>query len=156
MSAKIRDLLGSVLMLIFVAVLWVQRDYMTPFGGIFPDIVMICLAAMVVLTIVMAFTPWRAMKDEKEEKKAVASFQWFDLLVVAIVLLIWSGFLRYMGFAVAGILGFGGISWFLSEDRGSWRNILLSTVIAVALTFLLIFVFEHLLKVPLPAGKWFE
>ena len=57
MTAKFRDHLGSALLLAFVAVLWLQRDYITVFGGIFPDIVMEIMAALIVLTVILSFTP---------------------------------------------------------------------------------------------------
>ena len=80
MNAKFRDLLGSLLMLAFVASLWVQRDYITPFGGIFPDIVMGIMVALVVTTMLLLLTPWRAIKDSEEKEKE--AFHWFDMAVV--------------------------------------------------------------------------
>jgi hypothetical protein len=156
MNAKTRDLLGSVLMLAFVAILWVQRHYITPFGGIFPDIVMIGLTALALLTIALAFTPWRAIKEEKEaDKKASPPRHWFAMATVAAAMLAWTLLLRTLGFALAGVLGFGGIAWFLSERRSSPRTLITSFAIGAALTFLLIFVFDRLLQVPLPKGTLF-
>ena len=103
MSAKLRDRLGSILMLAFVASLWVQRDYITPFGGIFPDIVMIGLALLAVLTLVLSFTPWRAIKEEEAKKEKGEKKNWTDMVVVAIILLGWTGLLRYLGFALCGV-----------------------------------------------------
>ena len=72
MNARICDLLGSVLMLVFVASLWVQRDYNTPFGGIFPDIVMVCFVVLIAATMLLMPTPWRAIKNSGEEKATTA------------------------------------------------------------------------------------
>jgi hypothetical protein len=156
MSAKIRDRLGSILMLAFVGALWVQRDYITPFGGIFPDIVMVGLALLGVLTLILSFTPWPAIKEEAPKKEKNAKINWTDMVIVALILLAWTGLLRYAGFALSGVVGFGTISWYLSERRSSPRVILTCFGIALAITYLLIYVFEHLLLVPLPVGKLFE
>ena len=156
MTAKARDLLGSVLMLIFVVSLWVQRDYITPFGGIFPDIVMVCLAILVVVTILATFTPWRAIKDNGEEKEKETSFHWFDMAVVGVILLAWTVLLRYVGFIATGVIGFGSISWFLNERRNSIRGLAESVLIGVAMVALLVLVFEYVLKVPLPEGRIFD
>ena len=103
MSAKARDLLGSILIFIFVAVLWSERNYMTPFGGIFPDVVMGCLFLLVVVTFILSFTPFRTIKNgdgaaqEKNEK------HWQEMIVVAVILLAWAILLRYLGFALTGV-----------------------------------------------------
>lgn len=156
MSAKILDRLGSLLMLAFVVTLWVQRDYMTPFGGIFPDIIMGCLTVLVVVTLALSFTPFRAIKDDAAQNGDKARSNWVDMAVVAAVLLAWAGLLRYLGFALSGVLGFGGISWYLSDRHFSPRVIATCFIIGLAITYLLIYVFEHLLLVPLPAGKIFD
>ena len=107
------------------------------------------------LTFLLAFTPWRAIKEGEEKKKEAPRKNWFEMAVVAVILLAWTALLRYVGFALAGVLGFGGIAWFLSSRRGSLRTIITTFAIGVALTFLLIFIFEHLLQVPLPKGTIF-
>ena len=155
MNARTRDLLGSVLMLAFVVSLWVQRDYNTPFGGIFPDIIMTCLFVLVAVTILLAFTPWSSSKeDEKKQKKA--SFHWFDMAVVGFVMLAWTLFLRLFGFTATSLAGFVSISWFLNERRNSFRGFIESLAVGAFMVVLLILVFEYLLKVPLPKGTFFD
>lgn len=156
MNARTRDLFGSVLMLVFVVSLWVQRDYITPFGGIFPDIIMVCLAVLVVLTMLLMLTPWRAIKDDGEEKVNESTFHWFDMAVVGGILLAWAVLLRYLGFITTGVVGFGSISWFLNERRHTARGLIESVLIGVGMVALLVLVFEYLLKVPLPKGKIFD
>jgi hypothetical protein len=154
MNAKIRDILGSILMLVFVVSLWVQRDYYTPFGGIFPDIAMVCLVALVVATILLMFTPWCAIKNGEDTKKK-KTFYWLDMAVVGTILLAWTLLLRYLGFITTGLLGFGSISWFLNEQRNSIRGLIESIIIGIVMVGVLILVFEYLLKVPLPKGTIF-
>ena len=156
MNSKARDLLGSILMLVFVISLWVQRDYITPFGGIFPDIVMVCLAVLVVMTILLMMTPWSAIKDDGEEKAKASSFHWFDMAVVGGILMAWAFLLRYAGFIATGVIGFGSISWFLNERRNTARGLIESVLVGIGMVALLVLVFEYILKVPLPKGRIFD
>lgn len=154
MNAKARDFLGSVLMLIFVVSLWVQRDYSTPFGGIFPDFVMVGLVVLVVVTMVLMLTPWRAIKNGEEKEKGAAA-HWFDMAIVGVILLSWAILLRKLGFVTTGLLGFASISWFLNERRNSLRGFVESFLVGAGMVGLLVLVFEYLLRVPLPKGSIF-
>jgi hypothetical protein len=156
MNAKMRDLLGSAFMLVFVVSLWVQRDFNTPFGGIFPDIWMGLLVALVVITILLTWTPWRAVKDGENEEGTSTGGHWFDMAIVAAILFAWALLLRHVGFLTTGIIGFSSISWFLNERRNSVRGFLESVVIGLAMVGVLILAFEYGLKVPLPKGNWFN
>jgi hypothetical protein len=155
MNAKARDLLGSVLMLVFVVSLWVQRDYNTPFGGIFPDIVMVGLGGLLVATMLLVITPWRAIEDGEEKVQKGTSFHWFDMAVVGGILLTWTVLLRYLGFIATGLIGFGSISWFLNERRNSFRGLIESILVGAVMVAVLVLVFQYLLKVPLPKGNVF-
>jgi len=156
MKAGTLDRLGSILMLAFVAVLWVQRDYMTPFGGIFPDIVMEIMAGIVVVTLILSFTPHAAMKEAGVKKEEGGKTNWKDMAVVGGILLAWAVLLRFLGFALTGIIGFGSISWYLGGMRRDVKDAGRCLLIGVAIVILMVVVFQRLLDVPLPVGKLFE
>ena len=109
MNARTKDRLGSVLLLIFVAILWVQRDYTTPMGGIFPDRIMLILTVLLVVGLGLSFTRYAALR-EGGEKREEGSKNWRDLIVVIVGLLLWTGLLRSVGFALTGVVGFAGMS----------------------------------------------
>jgi hypothetical protein len=155
MKAITRDRLGSILMLAFVASLWAQRNYMTPFGGIFPDIVMEIMAGILVTTLVLSFTPYAAMKEAGEKKEEDGKINWKDMAAVGGMLLAWAVLLRYLGFALTGVLGFGAISWYLGGMRKEIKDVGRCLLIGVAMTFLMVLVFQRLLEVPLPPGTIF-
>ncbi len=157
MSVKWKDRLGSLLLLAFVGILWLQRDYMTPFGGLFPDRIMICMAFLLVLALVLSFTPYAIMKenDKAEDAEAVETRNWKPMIVVAVILLLWTVLLRYVGFTITSILGFAGISWYLGGRSLNPRSIGASVGVALCITYLIVYVFGHLLLVPLPAGMLF-
>jgi amino acid transporter len=156
MKARTRDILGSILMLAFVAALWAQRNYMTPFGGIFPDIVMEIMAGVLVMTMALSFTRYAGMKDDVEKKGKDGKTNWKDMIVTGGILLAWAVLLRFLGFALTGILGFGGISWYLGGMPRDARDIGRCLLIGVVIVVLMIVVFQRLLDVPLPPGTLFE
>jgi amino acid transporter len=156
MKASTRDRLGSILMLAFVAALWAQRDYMTPFGGIFPDIVMVIMAGILVVTLVLSFTKYAAMKEEGEKKREGGKTSWKDMAVVGGILVAWVVLLRYLGFALTGILGFGGISWYLGGMQKDVKDAGRCLLIGMAIVFVMVLVFQRLLEVQLPPGSLFD
>ena len=156
MKAATRDRLGSILMLAVVASLWAQRDYMTPYGGIFPDIVMEIMAGIVVVTLILSFTKYAAMKEAGEKKGEAGKTNWKDMAVVGGILLAWAVLLRYLGFALTGVVGFGSISWYLGGMPKGIKDVGRCLLIGVAIVFLMVVVFQHLLDVPLPVGTLFE
>jgi hypothetical protein len=155
MKASTRDRLGSILMLAFVASLWAQRNYMTPFGGIFPDIVMEIMAGILVTTLVLSSTKYAAMKEAGEKKEEDGKINGKDMAAVGGMLLAWAVLLRYLGFALTGVLGFGAISWYLGGMRKEIKDVGRCLLIGVAMTLLMVLVFQRLLEVPLPPGTIF-
>lgn len=156
MKASTRDRFGSILMLAVVASLWAQRDYMTPYGGIFPDIVMEITAGVLVVTLALSFTRYAAMKEDTEKKGKKGNTNWKDMIVVGGILLAWAGLLRFLGFALTGILGFGSISWYLGGMPRDIKDVGRCLLIGVAIVILMVVVFQRLLDVPLPPGTLFE
>jgi hypothetical protein len=155
MGATFRDRLGSILMLIFVAILWGQRSYTTPFGSIFPDRVMIIMAIFVIVTLVLSFTPYRTMKEEEKKDSETVKKRWLDMAVVIVIMMLWVLLLRYAGFALSGVVGFASIAWYISGERTNWKMIVKAVVLGLAITYLIVFIFGYLLKVPLPKGEVF-
>jgi len=156
MDAKFRDRLGSAIMLAFVAVLWMNRGYTTPFGGIFPDAVMILMTILIAASLIQSFIGRRAMEietnqleGEKEEK------HWLDMAVVMVILLLWVLLFRSLGFALAGVVGFASIAWYISGKRKDWKMVVKAVLVGMAVTFVLMAIFGYLLQVPLPEGEIF-
>ena len=69
MTTKWGDRLGSGLMLGLVAVLWSQRNYMTPFGGIFPDRIMSILALLALILFVRSFRSLPTIDNERKDSR---------------------------------------------------------------------------------------
>ena len=156
MSAKTRDILGSLLMLAFVTVLWAQRDYTTPMGGIFPDRIMGIMVLLALLGLALALNPRGVSPEAAKENPSEGERRWRDLFVVIGILTIWTLFLRQLGFALLSVLGFSGMAYFLSGRYRDIRTIVTTLAVGVATTALFVFIFGYLLKVPLPPGNLFD
>ena len=150
MTTKWGDRVGSGLMLVWVAVMWCQRNYMTPYGGIFPDRIMFVLALLALVLFVRSF---RALPTKEP---SATRRNWFDLTVVGLLLLGWVFSLSSLGFFVTGVLGFSGISIFLARGKLNVKVIATSIGYALIMTYGLILIFAKLLLVPLPVGTLFE
>ncbi|MCH8217012.1 MAG: tripartite tricarboxylate transporter TctB family protein [Planctomycetes bacterium] len=151
MTTKCADRVGSGLMLVLVAVMWSQRNYMTPFGGIFPDRIMSILALLALLLFVRSFRSSPTIDNERKDPR-----NWLDLTVVGLLLLGWVLSLSTLGFFVTGVLGFSGISIFLARGKLNMKVIARSIGYALIMTYGLILIFAKLLLVPLPVGTLFE
>ena len=157
MSNLVRERVGAIIMLATVAILWTQRTYTTPFGGIFPDLLMMILVILSILLLILSFlkkpsTPPAQLPTEKPHIKQ----QWFELGVVGLILLLWVFLLRPLGFVLMSVFGFAGISIFLSRKALTAWIIGKSIVYAFIITYLIVFIFGKLLLVPLPVGTIFD
>lgn len=150
MTTQLGDRIGSGLMLGLVAVMWSQRDYMTPYGGIFPDRIMSILALLALVLFVRSF------RGLPTKEPSATRRNWFDLTVVGLLLLGWVFSLSSLGFFVTGVLGFSGISIFLARGKLNVKVIATSIGYALIMTYGLILIFAKLLLVPLPVGTFFE
>jgi putative tricarboxylic transport membrane protein len=155
MGATFRDRLGSIIMLAFIAILWVQRGYTTPFGGIFPDRIMIIMTVFVVVTLILSFTRYRTMKEEEKKESETEGKRWLEMTVVIVIMMFWVLLLRYVGFALSGVVGFASIAWYISGQRKDWKTVVKALLMGLAMTYLIVFIFGYLLKVPLPQGEIF-
>lgn len=161
MSPIFRDRLGSVLMLAFVAVLWTQRDYSSPFGGMFPDSIMALMAVFIVLTLALSFTRYAAMSTETKPDTDDAPPDLpvnhrLRVLVVAILLILWVVLYRPAGFALTSVLGFAAIAWYLGDHKNNLRSAAKALGFAILISFVVYMVFDYFLLVPLPPGFLFS
>ena len=156
MGASFRDRLGSIIMLVFIAVLWGQRNYTTPFGGIFPDRIMIIMTVFVIITLILSFTRYRVMTAaEEKEKDETEGGRWSDMGVVISILLLWVLLLALCRFCPVGRGRFYDHLLVYQRAAEGLAGNSQSAGPGLAITFLIIFIFSYLLKVPLPQGDIF-
>ena len=78
------------------------------------------------------------------------------MAVVMVILLLWVLLFRYLGFALAGVVGFASIAWYTSGKRKDWKMVVKAVLVGMAVTFVLMAIFGYLLQVPLPEGEIFD
>ena len=71
------------------------------------------------------------------------------------ILAVYLFFMPKIGFLPASYLFYLVLSLYLSEDRLSKRNILVSVLLSGGVVALFYFLFHQVLEVPLPRGAWF-
>jgi hypothetical protein len=161
MSPLLRDRLGSLLMLVFIAVLWVQRDYTSPFGGMFPDTIMILMGLFIALNLILSFRrkpappEVSAAPEEAEETASPIARRW-RVLGVIVLLALWTSLYRPLGFAVTGTLGFAAIAWFLGDREAGLRGLARALGLGALVSLVVYLVFDYFLLVPLPPGFLFD
>lgn len=163
MSPLFRDRLGSLLMAGFLLVLWFQRSYTSPFGGMFPDTIMGIMTVFLVITVILSFTPWPAMLEdtggndhETEEGDISSGCRLRQVLVVIALLALWTGLYRSVGFAITGTLGFAAIALYLGDRSRGLRGLYRALGFGMLVSFIIYMVFAYFLLVPLPPGFLFD
>lgn len=156
------DLAVGTLMLLLVGVFAAQRDYMTPFGGLFPDAVMTGLAFFSLLLLARtAYLAWgpRRRPNPTPAAGSVSSESEAEplskVILMAVLLAAWLWVFWRLGFVVGGTLGFAALAvWLAPEHRSSWQLWARSLAAGAAWTLVLYLAFGRMLSVPLPFGWW--
>ncbi|WP_142848132.1 tripartite tricarboxylate transporter TctB family protein [Telmatospirillum sp. J64-1] len=75
--------------------------------------------------------------------------------LLVVVMIAWIALLPVLGFVVAGLLGFFAIMAIAGHDGWPLPRLLRFVAIGIAVVALIAWIFQHLLHVPLPAGRVF-
>lgn len=156
------DLAVGILMLLLVGAFAAQRDYMTPFGGLFPDAVMTGLALFSALLLVRTVVVgWRTRRHLDGTPGAGASSAGAGaeslprIGMMAGMLAVWLWIFWALGFVVGGALGFAAVAvWLTPERRHWWKLWARSLATGAAWAMVLYLAFGRMLGVPLPFGWW--
>ena len=156
------DFTVSLVMLALVGTFAAQRRYMTPFGGIFPDAVLVGLALLCVLLLARTvYTAWRVRGQAPPSLESGsagpedASEPVSHIVLTLALLTAWLWVFWTLGFVVGGVLGFIVLAvWLAPQGRSSWRLWLRSLVAGAAWVLSLYAAFGRILGVPLPFGWW--
>lgn len=139
------NIIGGFAMLLICLVFWLQRDYSSEHGGIFPDAVMVTLAVLSVILVARGLL-WR--QD--------SGWDWTGRLKLgglarAIVLLVaWVASLPILGYLVGGVIFFTLMAVLMRTTRPTWKNVLLDLAVAIAVVGAFYLAFTQVLYVNLP------
>ena len=151
MTDKKRDLLCSVIFLVFGIFMFVQSAAIKPLmgskdlgSGFVPKIIAGCIIAIAGVKLIMTLT------GKKEEKKIENDEDKMGGLLTIALLLIYSVLFNTLGFILSTVLYLFAQMLILSDERN--RKIPLFAVIAVVAPVVIYALFVYVIKMPLPAG----
>ncbi|MHA7154267.1 tripartite tricarboxylate transporter TctB family protein [Arthrobacter sp. TMN-50] len=139
------NVIGGFAMLLICLIFWLQRDYSSDYGGIFPDAVMVTLAVLSVILVARGLL-WR--QD--------SGWDWTGRLKLgglgrAILLLVaWVASLPILGYLVGGVIFFTLMAVFMRTSRPTWKNVLLDLAVAIVVVGAFYLAFTQVLYVKLP------
>lgn len=151
MTDKKRDLLCSVIFLVFGIFMFVQSAAIKPLmgskdlgSGFVPKIIAGCIIVIAGVKLIMTLT------SKKEEKKIENDEDKMGGLLTIALLLIYSVLFNTLGFILSTALYLFAQMLILSDERN--RKIPLFAVIAVVAPVAIYALFVYVIKMPLPAG----
>ncbi|MEW6049073.1 MAG: tripartite tricarboxylate transporter TctB family protein [Bacillota bacterium] len=164
------DFAVAIFMLALAGVFWAQRNYMTPFGGIWPDAILVALAAvsalLLVRTAAAAFRARSRRSPAADPAPAPASAVTADpsqaapdplawVLGISAALAAWLFVFWKLGYVAGGALGFAGLATLLARaGRTDWKLWVRALAAGAAWVLVLYLAFGRMLGVPLPFGWW--
>ncbi|MDF1522317.1 MAG: tripartite tricarboxylate transporter TctB family protein [Trueperaceae bacterium] len=141
------DALGGLFGLGLTLLFWFGRRSWSPLSAMFPNTVLITMGALSVGLLIQSLV-------RREVRPVFAEGNRTRIVATAVVLFAWIWAIRYLGFYLAGLVFFTGLTLYIASAsrRLTARQVAIWTaIVAVELTALY-FVFTNLLAVRLPAG----
>ena len=127
---------------------YVTRD-LSFLGGVFINYTLVIIVSLAALMILKGF-----IKPEKLHFFESA-IERNNIITGVGILAVYLFFMPKIGFLPASYIFYLILSLYLSEDRLSKRNILVSALLSGGVVALFYFLFNQVLEVPLPRGAWF-
>lgn len=145
------DLIGGVLGLVLAGAFFLAREANWSFwSAVFPNVVIAVIATLSALLVVKAFVRPAMLPLFAEGSPR-------NMVVVAVVLLVWSVAFSRLGTLTSSFLGFAGLAWYLSRGTANLgiRQLVVGIVVIITELTLFYLIFTRVLNVPLPRGVLF-
>lgn len=139
------NIIGGSAVLLVCLVFWVQRDYTTEHGGLFPDAVLVVLAVLSLLLIGRGVL-WRHDSGWQDEGRLAPR----DLARAVVLLVAWVASLPILGYLVGGIVFFTLVAVLMRTQRPRVKDIALDLVVGAGVVGVFYLAFTQLLYVNLP------
>lgn len=139
------NIIGGAAVLVICLIFWVQRDYSSEYGGIFPDAVLITLAILSIMLVARGVL-WR----HETGWDTTGRLGYKDLGRALLLLAAWVTSLPILGYFYGGILFFTLVALMMRTSRPTWKNVLLDLTVAVAVVGAFYLAFTQVLYVNLP------
>lgn len=139
------NIVGGFAVLLLCLVFWVQRNYSSDYGGLFPDAVMAVLAFLSILLIARGLI-WRHEAGWHHEGR----LDFRDLARAVVLLVAWVASLPILGYLIGGIVFFTLVALLMRTKRPSWKGVVLDIAVATGVVGLFYLAFTEILYVTLP------
>lgn len=139
------NIVGGCAVLILCLVFWVQRDYTSQYGGLFPDALMIVLAVLSLIMIARG-----VFRRHESGWHPEGRLEPLDLGRAIVLLAAWVASLPILGYLVGGILFFTLVAALMRTERPRVKDIALDLVVGVGVVGAFFLAFTRLLYVNLP------
>ena len=140
------NIIGGFAVLLLCLVFWMQRNYSSEYGGIFPDAVMTVLALLSLVLIARGIL-WRRRETGWHGE---GRLEFGDLARAVVLLVAWVASLPFLGYLVGGIVFFALIALLMRTERPTWKGALLDVAVAVGVVGVFYLAFTEVLYVKLP------
>lgn len=145
-SSKVNILVGALLVAV-AGVFWSQRSYTTPYGGTFPDPILIVLGVLGLVLVVLGLLGKDVSGGDDQDLERLPVVR---LLVAVAALAGWVFSLPYLGYVVGGIVFFVLTALLMRKGRPTWKGLLLDVAVAVVLLVVFNYLFAEFLYIRLP------
>jgi putative tricarboxylic transport membrane protein len=139
------NIVGGAVVLLVCLVFWVQRDYTSEYGGLFPDALLVVLAVLSLFLIGRGVL-WRHESGWESEGR----LQPRDLARAVVLLVAWVASLPILGYLVGGIVFFTLVAVLMRTRRPRVKDIALDLVVGVGVVGAFYLAFTRFLYVNLP------
>lgn len=139
------NVIGGTAVLLLCLVFWLQRDYSSDYGGLFPDAVLTVLAVLSIVLIARGLV-WRHEAGWHHEGR----LDFGDLARAVILLVAWVASLPLLGYLIGGIVFFTLIALLMRTERPRWKGVLLDVAVATGVVGVFHLAFTEILYVTLP------
>lgn len=141
------DALGGLLGFGLTLLFWFGRGSWSPLSAMFPNTVLVTMGALSIGLLIQSVV-------RREIRPVFAEGNRTRIVATAFALLAWVWSIRYLGFYLAGLVFFTGLTLYIASAsrRITARQVAIWTVIVAAELTALYLVFTNLLAVRLPAG----
>lgn len=141
------DALGGLLGLGLTLLFWFGRGSWSPLSAMFPNAVLITMGALSIGLLLQSLV-------RPDVRRVFAEGNRTRIVATAVALLVWVWSIRYLGFYLAGLIFFTGLTLYIASAsrRLTARNVVVWTLVVATELTALYFVFSNLLAVRLPAG----
>ncbi|WP_018923009.1 tripartite tricarboxylate transporter TctB family protein [Salsuginibacillus kocurii] len=116
----------------------------------FPRLLLIMIGALAILSLIRSFvTPTKEMKKEEEtaEQKKRGKSVWIIFVLFGVFILL----VDFLGFTLSAVLFIIAVYLLIGPSQ-SWKRSARTLGILIVILFVLQFVFQNILEVPLPSG----